>query len=286
MVKIKIGKFHVGAPILAIFFACCLLGFYAAFIEPFKLKVTAWTVASDKWTYSHDLKIALLSDPHMIWPFMTAAHLESIVKKTNELNPDVVLILGDYVGTHPFGLQIDPDRGMAPLKNLKAQCGTYAVLGNHDLHPVSAWPEALARTGIPVLQNKTVPVNCRNQKIWIGGLEDLWWQKPDILKTLSFVTDKNPVIMMMHNPDMFADMPPSVTLSVAGHTHGGQIRFPFIGAVAAVIPSRYGKRYVYGHIVEDGKDLIVSSGLGMTGLPLRFLTPPEVTMVTLTRKQN
>lgn len=260
-------------------------GFYASFIEPFTLKTSVWSVSTKKWPYQHALRIVLLTDVHMISPWMTSHHLETIVEETNKLHPDLVLLLGDYVGTHPFGFQLKPEVGLAPLKSLSASCGVYAVLGNHDLHGSNGWPEALIKTGIPVLQNRAVPVNCRNNKFWIAGLEELWWQHTDIVKTLAQITDSNPVIMMMHNPDSFPNIPQSVALSVAGHTHGGQVKMPFYGSVAAVIPSKYGTRYVYGHVVEEGKHLVVSSGLGMTALPIRFLTPPEISIVTLTNSK-
>lgn len=263
-----------------------ILGFYASCIEPFTLKVTEWTVSTGKWDNPRPLKIAVLTDMHMIWPWMTADHLQNIVDRTNNLHPDIVVLLGDYVGTHPFGRQIKPDEGVLPLKELRPACGVYAVTGNHDVHPPKGWIEALEDINIPVLKNQAHPVTCGGQKFWVAGLEDLWWQRPDEKKTLSAIKDKHPVIMLMHNPDMFPDVPPSVVLSLAGHTHGGQVRFPWIGAIASVIPSHYGKRYLYGHIAEDGKDMIVSSGLGMTGLPIRFLTPPEIALITLQGKTD
>ncbi len=266
---------------LAILAAIFLFGCYASMIEPFKLKVTRWDIGNEKWPYSGELKIALLADMHMIWPWMTSNHLQKIIDQTNELKPDIVLLLGDYVATHPFGLQLDPEKALAPLKSISAPCGIYAVLGNHDLHPPSRWPDTLTETGIPVLQNQALPINCNDLKFWIAGLEDLWWGNADIGKTLTQVRDDNPVIMMMHNPDSFPEIPQRVLLSVAGHTHGGQVRIPFWGAVSAVVPSKYGNRYVYGHIVEDGKDLVVSSGLGMTGLPIRFSNSPEISLITL-----
>ncbi|MGM0421696.1 MAG: metallophosphoesterase [Pseudomonadota bacterium] len=259
------------------------LGVYAAFIEPFTLKVTRWTVETEKWPYDRDLKIAILTDMHMKYPSMTPAHLQNIVEHTNALNPDLVVLLGDYAGTHPFGLDVAPEDGALPLKNLTAACGAYGVMGNHDLHPPSDWRQALEDAGIPILKNQSRRIECHGQEIWIAGLAELWWEKVDIDAALQDIPPEAPVVMMMHNPDSFVEIPEAVTVSLAGHTHAGQIRFPFIGAVTSVIPSKYGKRFIYGHIVEDNKDLIVSSGLGMTGLPLRFMNRPEITVVDLTR---
>ena len=245
------------------------------------MKIIEREVTTEKWKSRSSLKIALLADIHLIWPWMTPSRLSAVVDHTNRLRPDLVLLLGDYVGTHLFGLQIDPERGLAPLSRLRAPCGVYAVLGNHDLKSPGGWAEALTETGIPVLENQARFVDCAGHKFWIAGLEDYYWGTPDVGKTLEQVADDHPVIMMMHNPDSFPDVPASVALSVAGHTHGGQIRLPFIGAVSAVIPSRFGKRYAYGHVAEAGKDLVVSGGLGMTGIPVRFMMPPEIVLVTL-----
>lgn len=271
---------------LKVFIACCLIlgipiGLYAMFIEPFRMVVTEWTVQTEKWNHPQPLKMVLLADMHAISPWMTKNHLDKIVKKTNDLNPDIVLLLGDYVATHPFGKQLSPENGVRPYKNIKSACGVFAILGNHDLHGSEGWPEALKKTGIPILRNQVQKIECRKQSFWIAGLDEWWYGQPDIAKMLKKISDKNPVILMTHNPDAFPKIPNNIALTVAGHTHGGQIRLPFYGAIPFVVPSDYGVKYVYGHVKEQGKDLIVSGGLGMTGLPLRFLMPPEITVVNL-----
>lgn len=267
--------------LLFFFVAGIVLGFYASFVEPFRLVVTAYTVKTEKWNSNKPLKIVLLADVHAIYPWMTDAHLDDVVEKANSLDPDIVLLLGDYVATHPFGKQINPDDGVRSYKNLKSVCGAFAILGNHDLHKSKGWPEALAKTGIPVLRNEARKIECAGQSFWISGLDEWWYGHADMPRTMNAITDKSPVIFMTHNPDAFVEVPQSVALTVAGHTHGGQIRFPFIGAVSAVVPSEYGSRYDRGYLIEDGKHLVVSSGLGMTGLPMRLLCPPEITVVTL-----
>lgn len=270
-----------------VFYALLSIGFfvfiYASCIEPFRLVVRQYAIETDKWAYDKPLKIALIADVHAINPSMTEAHIDRIIDRLNHENPDLVLLLGDYVATHPFGLQLSPESGVAPYRKIRSSCGTYAILGNHDLHGSSGWPEALASTGIPVLNNKSETFFCRGMGIRISGINDLWYGGADIKKALSGQDGAFPTILMMHNPDSFPEVPENVALSVAGHTHGGQILLPFWGPVKAVVPSDYGLRYVYGHIHEDGKDMIVSGGLGMTGLPLRFLRPPEIVMVTLKR---
>jgi predicted MPP superfamily phosphohydrolase len=92
------------------------------------------------------------------------------------------------------------------------------------------------------------------------------------------VVDDAPVILLVHEPDVFPQVPDRVALTVAGHTHGGQVR---LLGYAPFVPSRYGDRYVYGHIVEEGRHLIVSGGLGCSGMPVRFGSPPEIVMIEI-----
>ncbi len=268
-------------------FAGILCGLYAACIEPFRLVVTEYTVATKKWTYDKPLKIALIADTHAIWPSMTESHIDDIVAATNDLKPDMVLLLGDYVATHPFGIQIDSADGVRPYTKLGAPCGVYAVLGNHDLQEggPAGWPQALVDTGIPVLRNDVTKINCHGNDIWVGGLDETYWGRPNPDKITREAKGNIPLIEMFHSPDPFSFASNRAALTVAGHTHGGQILMPFYGPIAAVVPSIYGNRYVRGHINENGNDLVVSSGLGMTGLPMRFLRPPEITVVHLTKSE-
>lgn len=262
-----------------------ILGAYAMFVEPFSLRITKHTITSHKWVSDNPLTIALIADPHMIWPWMTKAHLQRIVDKTNTLNPDLIFLLGDYVGDHPFGKQLDPYDAIKPFENLKATCGVYGVLGNHgmrekDIH-IGSWVKAMRQSPIPILDNQSQTIQCRGQKIDIAGIEDWWRGKPDIAKALKTITKDNLILFLTHNPDAFTELPRYVDVTFAGHTHAGQVRLPFFGALSKVVPSKYGNKYAYGHINENGQNLIVSAGLGMTTLPIRFLNKPEITLVTL-----
>ena len=265
-------------------FAGLLLAFNMLIWEPRRINVVEYYVYTDKWHSPKPLRIALIADVHAIWPWMSVAHIQRIVEKTNALSPDLTLLLGDYVATHPFGFPIKASDGVKPYEQLRADCGVYAVIGNHDLHGSVGWPEALRNTTVPVLENSSVFVQCDQGRFYVAGLEDLWWQNADVNRALSNVEIGVPVILAMHNPDSFPEVPKDVALSVAGHTHAGQVRLPFGGAVESVIPSKYGKRYHYGYVHEDGKDLVVSGGLGNSGIPMRLLNPPEIVIVTLMKK--
>jgi hypothetical protein len=222
---------------------------------------------------------------------MPVPRIEQIVETANALAPDLTVLLGDYVaGMRRF--RIDsvpiPDWSRA-LARLRAPLGVYAILGNHDW-----WedPEGvrvgLERNGIEVLENRAIRLRHGGRRFWLAGLGDqLAIRKgrgyvgvDDLPGTIApTLGDRDPVILLAHEPDIFVRMPERVTLTLSGHTHGGQVRLPFIGR--PVIPSRYGQRFAYGHIVEGGRNLIVSSGLGLTGLPVRFMVPPEIALVTL-----
>lgn len=289
------------------------LGGYAL-AEPFRLRVSRYAFTPPRWPKGLRLRLALIADLHVIEPWMSLAHLQRIVARTNALNPDAVLLLGDYVpsagmrkwafraGAH----EIDHDDWAGELAKLKAPHGLHAVLGNHDwweddsaqIHHRGPTPagEALSRAGITVHENTALRFKKDGEPFWVCGLGDQWayymiGDKPptrgkyigvdDVPAMLRQVSDDAPVIMMAHEPDIFArlgDHGERISLQVSGHTHGGQVQF--LG-YAPLVPSAYGDRFLYGHIVEDDRHLVVSGGLGCSGLPIRFGAPPEIVMVDL-----
>jgi predicted MPP superfamily phosphohydrolase len=163
------------------------------------------------------------------------------------------------------------------------------VLGNHDWWTdVDAVRFGLRRAGIPVYENDAMLLKYRRRKFWLAGLGDQIAYRlgqggfrgvDDLPGTLRAANDGSPVVLMAHEPDIFVDVPDQVAVTLAGHTHGGQIRLPGFGR--PVVPSRYGERFAYGHVVENDRHLIVSAGLGCSILPVRFGVPPEITLVTL-----
>lgn len=257
-----------------------LLLAYAVAIEPFRLVVSRYDVQANQWPKERaPLNIVLLSDIHAARPWMTPHRIASIVAKVNALNPDVILLAGDFVGTHPLMVKVRPETVLAELEKLRAPCGVYAVPGNHDIDPrAPGWLEALRRSAIPLLENQHRIVDCHGAPMAIAGLADQWRQTPDIMTALAG-TETSPTLLMMHSPDLFPEVPDHVALAVAGHTHGGQVALPFIGPLLTA--SAFGKRYARGVITEAGRTLVVSSGLGMSILPIRLGVPPEITVITL-----
>lgn len=256
-----------------------LLG-WAVIVEPGRLVVRETQVRSARWPRP-PLRIAVLTDLH-VGSFRNGLdRLDEVVARTNAERPDLVVILGDLV-IHEvlLGRFVPPETTAAHLAGLHAPHGVVAVLGNHDW-----WLDGprvrgdLERAGIRVLENEATPIDDGARRFWVAGLADLWTRPASIPRALARVPADEPVLLLTHNPDVFPDVPPRVALTLAGHTHGGQVALPILGR--PVVPSRYGQRYAYGLVVEGGRALFVSPGIGTSLLPVRFRVPPEISMVTL-----
>lgn len=233
--------------------------------------VAAYDVAVAGWR-GPPLRVVQLSDTHMGPPDMPVARLAAIVAQANALHPDLVVLTGDYHG----GKFIDGDSGnlddaVRPLKALRSRFGTFAVRGNHD-DPF--WtPRVLPRYRMTYLQNSHADAG----PVTIAGIDDAETGTPDIAAALRGIPPEKPIVMLMHEPDSWPQVPASVALTLAGHTHGGQVRLPLIGT--PMTHSDFG--LVRGLFSDGGRRLIVSSGLGTSGLPIRHGVPPEIVVVTL-----
>jgi hypothetical protein len=179
------------------------------------------------------------------------------------------------------GRQVAPEDIAAELKNLSAPAGVVAVLGNHD-----GWFDhdrvraALEDHGVRVIEEAAAKVETPAGPLWIAGISDLWTGRHDIPAALSTVKDDGvSVVLLTHNPDVFPLVPERVAITLAGHTHGGQVRLPLVGR--PIVPSQFGQRFAAGHVIEGGRHLFVATGVGTSILPVRFLVPPEVTLLTL-----
>lgn len=245
-----------------------------------------YDLPTTKWPETHaPLKIAVASDLHVGCVSVSPDNLDHVVAQVNNLNADIILLPGDFVVSDERNFQkfVPPAVIAHKLGGLKARYGVYGVLGNHDwrLDGLEMW-RALEDNGIRVLENDAVKIvrpDHPGQDFWLAGLADDTTSIPDLKAAFAQVTDDHPVVMMCHDPGTFLDIDQRPVVTFCGHTHGGQVRFPFLGA--AYLPSRAPLRYAYGHIVENSRDLIVTSGVGTSGLPIRFNCPAEVVTTLL-----
>ena len=268
--------------LLTIVLASVAIAGWAFFIEPNRLVVRHETIQIAQLPAGlADLKIAVLSDIHAGSAFIDEPKLRLIVQRTNELQPDLIVILGDFmVGTRRTPRRIEPEVFAPILKEMRAPLGVYAVLGNHDWwYDGQHVRRALEANGIRVLDNEFAEVKGRGGPFFLVGLADLWEGNQHIAETVGRIPEGVPLIALTHNPDIFPQLPQRVMLLLAAHTHGGQVRFPLIGSV--VQSSKYGERYVAGHVVENGHHLFVPTGIGTSIVPVRLGVPPEIVLLTL-----
>jgi predicted MPP superfamily phosphohydrolase len=272
--------------------AATFLGFpvYEAMATP---RVTRYRLTPPNWTPGLTLKVVVLADFHACDPWMTAERIKSICVQANALQPDIILLLGDYAaGMRAVRRYVDPADWGKALTVLQAPLGVHAILGNHDYWDDADFQQgretqtfsekALRSVGIPVYINNALRLEKDGHPFWLLGLGDqlalLDHGVDDLKATIRQAEGDIPVILMAHEPDIFPEVPAKVSLTLSGHTHGGQVN---LFGWTPVVPSRYGSRYVSGHIVEGGRHILVSRGLGCSGLPLRFGSWPEIVELQL-----
>jgi predicted MPP superfamily phosphohydrolase len=230
------------------------------------------------------MRIVQISDFHFE-QFTEAFFMRRVVRRVNALKPDLVVLTGDFVSRAPL-----PPRTSVGLSYHCAELLSeitcplrYAILGNHDvLVSAGAVTDALVSHGIPVLANSSVPLERDGQRMWLAGVKDVLQDRPDLDLALPASRDavREPLILLSHEPD-FADraVGHGISLVLSGHTHGGQIRLPFLPPL--LLPDM-GREYVHGFFrLRDGTQLYVNRGIGAVNLPFRFRCPPEITVMTL-----
>ena len=277
---------RVNRVVLLVFLVDFLLGLAAAvwggLIEPGWVRLNQVRIESDRWPAGRaPLRVAVLGDLHIGAPHMDLDALDEVVARVNAEQPDIVVLLGDYV-IHGvlLGSFVQPEPIARSLAALRARHGVFAVLGNHDW-----WYDgprirlALESAGIIVLESEAAARDLPDGRIWIAGLADDTTRLPNPRRTLAAVPTDEPVIVLAHDPAVFFDVPARAVATLAGHMHGGQVYLPLLGAL--ITPGRAPARFAYGHIREDGKDLYVTAGLGTSILPVRFNMPPEIVILTI-----
>jgi uncharacterized protein len=272
------------AKIILLALLCCLafLALWAFVIEPSRLVLRETRITLPSWPANFKgLRIAVISDLHAGAPFITPDKIHRIVEMTNAARPDLILLPGDFViqGV-PGGSFMEPEVIAQALKGLRARFGIFATLGNHDWwYNGRRVKKSLENAGITVLENDDAMIERDGAAICVVGIGDKLEGNPDIASALAKVVNGAPIIALTHNPDIFPSIPARVALTIAGHTHGGQVALPIIGR--PIVPSDFGERYAAGHIVEGSKHLFVTTGVGTSILPVRFRVPPEISLLTI-----
>lgn len=253
---------------------------YAVAIEPRRLAIRRRTLRLDRWPAAlGGLRVAVISDLHAGAPQVGAATVRDVVDRVNRLRPDLVVALGDHVDDHHhLDDPVAPAAVAAELGRLRAPRGVIAVLGNHDwLSDGPGTAAALGEHGIVVLENDATPAG---DGLWVAGVADATTRGADVEAALAAVRDDDAAVLLLtHDPDVFPRVPGRPALTLAGHTHGGQVDVPLLRR--AWIPSRFGARYAGGTVVEAGRTMVVSAGIGTSGWPVRLGAPPEVLLLEL-----
>ena len=283
---------RIGLAVLGIAILIGILLAYAYFIEPRQFVIVDETLTVPYWDRElNGLRVVAISDIHTGSNYAPLERIRFVVEKANEQNADLIVLLGDYVSESSRGRVRNPAEGedgtqlkipvneiADALQGFKAKYGVYAVIGNHDwYHNEQRVHRELERVGINVLNNEVEEITVGDRQFRLWGIEDLW--KNRLVPTGPFeqIADKRNVIAMTHNPDTLLSAPAGFSIMFAGHSHGGQINFPFFGPFAPFNDPRF----MDGHAEVDGKHVYVTSGVGTSVIPFRWRVPPEIAVITL-----
>lgn len=251
---------------------CYLAAVQTPVVRQVKVNLQGWPAGARR------VRAVLISDIHVAGPDMPPTRVERIVDQINALGPDLVLIAGDFLSRKRAATRYySMAEALRPLGRLKAPLGSFAVLGNHDhWDDAKGAKAALAAAGVRLLENEAVAAG----PLALGGLDDDITSRTDLPRTLARQRAlRGARIMLSHSPDPFAKLPSDVGLMLAGHTHCGQIAPPLVGPIWTM--SRHGKRYACGLVREGDKLLVVTAGLGTSGLPFRLGAVPDMWLLDL-----
>ncbi len=261
------------------------VGLYSTEFERHDLELTEHTVKLPNLADSfHGMRLVQISDVHF-HEFSEAYYIREVVKRVNALKPDLVLLTGDFVTDGPLPHAFGRAQSYPCAEILqKLECPhRFAVMGNHDAEVgVETVIDALVTHNIPVLENRYVPIERDGRRFWLAGAANVTshMARLELAVPPKPIRGDDPVILMAHEPDFLDHVAQygGVDFMVSGHTHGGQVRLPFVGPT--VLPP-LGRKYVEGFFQRGQTRLYVNRGLGTVGLPVRFMCRPEITVFTL-----
>lgn len=263
------------------------IGSYSWLVEPHSPVVERVELILPRLPEQLDgFKIVQLSDLHY-GPHIRSADLAAVVTLSNQLRPDVTVVTGDFVTAPLFGPARQARRDAEPCANalggLQARLGKFAVLGNHDyMVDPDLVAHVLKSSGILVLRNYAIPIEISKTRLWLAGVDDVLARAADLGNALQQVPGYEPTILLAHEPD-YADHVSrfQVDLQLSGHSHGGQVRFPLLGA--PILPEM-ARKYPMGLRRVGPLYLYTNRGIGVIDPPVRLNCPPEITLLTLRSK--
>ena len=285
--------------LLASLFVAAALA-YAYFIEPNRLVVVESTINIKDWDPAFNgLRIAMVGDIHGGSNNVTEEKIRQVVALTNQQEADVVVLLGDFVSQKHVDDPLDELPLKMPIKTiadnlvgLRARYDVYAVLGNHDgSYNAERVASELKRIGLTVLENEVAIIEKDGRRLRLFGMKDHlsltggWYATSAESKRIVKEAGKGDLIVLQHSPDILQVIAgdflisPELRLILAAHTHGGQVRLPILGT--PIVPSGIGQKYAYGHVRDKNMDMYVTSGIGTSVLPIRFMVPPEIAVLTI-----
>ena len=249
-------------------------------------------ITTPRWT-AGALRVVVLSDLHVVAPWTSLRAVARVVDRINGLAPDLVLLPGDFLADPKLiGRRASASNIVTVLEQLQAPLGVHATLGNHDWKDCklardtqgarNSMAEAFHASSIALYENNARAVG----PIWLAGVDSTQGfgstrapqPRHDLAAALATVPPGADVILMAHEPDLWVEERPDVALTVSGHTHGGQIA---LGGWRPLTPSRHGATYAHGVHRDGDRALVVSGGLGYTGIPVRLGAPPEITVIEI-----
>ncbi|MFO0947832.1 MAG: metallophosphoesterase [Planctomycetota bacterium] len=256
-------------------------------LSPQRLQIRRYDIPVNDLPKSLDgVRIVHISDTHY-GPFITLEFLREVIREANAEKPDYVMLTGDYVHQTPAAIR----GGISIFRELRPRVATVAVLGNHDhWEGAEDCRKEFHSIGVPMFDNRRQFLTMSGltpepvaESLCLAGVGDYWTDDVLIAKTLEGVPQAMPRLMLSHNPDV-AEVAPRderIDLMLSGHTHGGQVWLPALGTPK--VPSYYGQKYAGGLVEAPTCRVIVSRGVGMAILPVRFCVPPEISVITLSR---
>ena len=268
------------------------LGVRAFWLVPDSLVVANYELQLPSWPRALDgFTLAAVGDIHGGAPFVDAAKLEEVARRISAAKPDLIVWLGDYVIQEVLGgTYMEPEVVAAILAGAQSRYGQVAIIGNHDRWLGTERVEtAFKKAGITFLRWESLTLQVGGERLHLFGLDDFdlspnyWGRLRQTQAAWQKLPVGEPVLALSHNPDVFPWIPAQVTLTLASHTHGGQVRFPGLGS--PIVPSSFGQRFSRGHIVEKGRHLFVNTGIGTSLIPVRLGVAPEISILTLTQKR-